>query len=58
MTQSNGCDTFYYCALSTRLCNASVGPGTLTMLIGQLCIPDPIMQKYALSLTFDTIGLR
>ena len=58
MTQPHGCDTFEYCALPTRLCNTYVGPGTKPTASDQLCTPDPIMQKYALSPNFDTIGLR
>ena len=58
MTQPCGCDTFEYCAISTRLCNLYVGPGTKPTASDQLCTPDPIMQKYALSPNFDTIGLR
>ena len=57
MTQPYGCDTFEYCALPTRLCNAYVGSGTNSTASDRLCTPDPIMQKYALSPNFDTIGL-
>ena len=56
MTQQHGCNTFEYCALPTRLCNEHVEPGTIATAIDQLCTPDPIMQKYALSPNFDTIG--
>ena len=57
MTQPYGCDTFEYCALPTRLCNVYVGSATNSTASDQLCTPDPIMQKYALSPNFDTIGL-
>ena len=58
MTQSYGCDTFEYCAPLTRLCNFYVGSRKKYRVSDQLCTPDPIMQKYALSSNFDTIGLR
>ena len=57
MTQPYGCDTFEYCALPTRLCNAYLGSSTNATASDQLCTPDTIMQKYALSPNFDTIGL-
>ena len=57
MTQPYGCDTFEYCALPTRLCNMYVGSSRIATARDQLCTPDPIMQKYALSPIFDTIGL-
>ena len=47
MTQSDGCDTFEYCAIPTRLCNAYVGSGTYSTTSDRLCTPDPVMQKYA-----------
>ena len=58
MTQPYGCDTFEYCALPPRLCTFYVGPSTKSRTSDQLCTPNPIMQKYALSPNFDTIGLR
>ena len=58
MTQPYGCDTFEYCALLTRLCSQYVGSSTNPIVGAQLCTFDPIMQKYALSPNFDTIGLR
>ena len=56
MKQPYGCDTFEYCALPTRLCNMYVGSSTISTARDRLCTPDPIMQKYALSPNFDTIG--
>ena len=58
MTQPYGCDTFEYCAFLTRLCSKYVGSGTKSTMSAQLCTLEPIMQKYALSPNFDTIGLR
>ena len=58
MTQPYGCDTFEYYALLTRLCNLYVGSSTNPTVRARLFFYDPIMQKYALSPNFDTIGLR
>ena len=58
MTQPCGCDTFEYCALPTQLCTVYVGSSTNPMTSDKLCTIIPIMQKYALSPNFDTIGLR
>ena len=58
MTQPDGCDTFEYCALPTRLCKTYVGPSTKPTVRNQLCTTSPIVQKYALSPNFDTNGLR
>ena len=58
MTQPYDCSQFEYCALPARLCNAYKGPGTNPTASDQLFTPDPIMQTYALSPNFDTIGLR
>ena len=58
MTQPYGCDTFEYCAPPTQLCTLYVRSGTYSTTSDQLCILDPIMEKYALSPNFDTIGLR
>jgi len=58
MTQPYGFDTFESFALTTQLCNTYVGPSKKSTTRYQLCITDPVMQKYALSRNFDTIGLR
>ena len=48
MTQPYGCDTFEYCAIPTRLYNTSVGPGTKSTAIDQLCThtQNNLMQLY------------
>ena len=58
MTQPYGCDTFEYCALPTRLYNVYVGSGINSTESDKMYNLNPIMQKYALSPNFDTIGLR
>ena len=55
MTQPYGCDTFEYCALSTRLCNVYVGPSTNYTESDQLCNPNPIMKNMHNPLTLTQL---
>ena len=58
MIQPRSCDTFEHCALPTRLYTIYEGPSKYYTMRNQLCSPDPIQQKYALSPNIDTIGLQ
>ena len=58
MTHPYGCDRSEYCALPTRMCTFNVGSSSNSTASDQLCTPNPILQKYALPLNFDTIGLQ